>query len=74
MSKKNKSASNWKIALTLEQRGLTEEHIRKFFQMYNALQGHGSNPGVMFQALYAGDRGGINYIMWQDLRREGYIR
>ena len=69
-----KSASNWKIARTLEQRGLKEEQIRKFFQMYHALQGRGANPGVTFQALYAGEHGGVSYIMWQDLRREGYIR
>lgn len=74
MSKKNKSASNWVIARTLEQRGLTEEHIHKFFQMYRTLQGRGANPGTKFQTLYAGKHGGISYISWEDLRREGYIR
>lgn len=71
---KKKSASNWKIARTLEQRGLKEEQITKFFQMYRTLQGRGANPGVKFQALYDGEHGGVAYISWEDLRREGYIR
>ena len=74
MSKKDKSASNWIIARTLEQRGLKEEQITKFFQMFRTLQGRGTNPGVKFQTLYDGENGGVSYIMWQDLRREGYIR
>lgn len=69
-----RTAANWKIKRTLEQRGLKEKDIQRFFQMFRALQGRGTNPGVKFQTLYDGENGGVSYIMWQDLRREGYIR